>query len=242
MVISKFLTPIIFQHRKLMDFENTKIEEQLKELVPGGLSEALLDRLDAAMFAAAIGIEAPAPVEEKIIVTSSDPELSAIEERLRDLEPYGVPENMISRLDEAMCRWHEDVPVEEKVVSIHPKSEQQSRSWIGLRSAAAVALLGAGMAFYVGGPEPTLDTVTHKQRIPILSDGNTSLAVFTPDNARASVISANDHGVIWTKAGKPVHCTEIHLTNRLRFVNEKGESLILEQPKREVRFTPVKFD
>lgn len=220
-----------------MDFKNTEIEAELKELAPLGLSESLLDRFDAAMSAAELETTQG---EEKIIVVSSDSELSVLEDCLRSLVPYGVPENLISRLDEAMSRWHEDVPVDEKVVSIHPVPVRESSSWFGFRSAAAVALLGAGMAFYMDSPEPEIEMV--EKRIPIIPSGNTSLAAFTPGNARTSVVSASDHGVIWTKAGKPVYYTEVHTSNQLKFVNAKGEILILEQPKREVRFTPVKFD
>lgn len=220
-----------------MNLDTSQFEGQLKELTPAGLSDSLLDRLDSAMLAAAAEV---APAEEKIIVASSDNELAALEKTLRGLVPYGVPEDMVSRLDSAMSRWHEDVPVEEKIVSIHPEPARQKSSWFDMRSAAAVGLLGVGVAFMTNGNEPA--PMADSQRIPILTHGMASPAVFTPNDARASVVSANDHGVVWTKDGKPVRCTEVHLTNQFRFVNERGERLIFEQPKREVRFTPVKFD
>ncbi|MFT6178924.1 MAG: hypothetical protein ACJAQT_001354 [Akkermansiaceae bacterium] len=220
-----------------MNLDTSQLEGQLKEMTPAGLPDSLLDRLDSAMSAAAAEV---APAEEKIIVVSSDTELAALENTLRRLVPYGVPEDMISRLDSAMSRWHEVVPVEEKIVSIHPEPARQSSSWFGLRSAAAVGLLGAGVAFLTSGNEPA--PMAEAQRIPIVSDGMTSHAVFTPNDARASLVSSSDHGVVWTKAGQPVRCTEIHLTNQFRFVNERGERLILEQPKREVRFTSIRFD
>lgn len=219
-----------------MNLDTIQLEEELEKLAPARLSDSLLDRLDAAVMEAS----EMAPAEEKILVASSDSELSALEEGLRDLVPYGVPEDMISRLDEAMSRWHEEVPVEEKVVSIHPESVAKKSGWLGLRSVAAVGLLGAGVALMTSGGRPPV--VADHQVIPDLSNGNASPIVFTSNNAGASVVSANDHGVIWTKAGKPVRCMEVHVMNRVLFVNEKGERLIIEQPKREVRFTPVKFD
>lgn len=178
--------------------------------------------------------------EEKVIEASSYVELSTLEETLRGLEPYGVPEDMIARLDEAMSRWHEEVPLEEKVISIYPNEVKERSSWLGLRSVAAVALLGAGVAFLPTRPASTAGATV--QRIPVLSNGKTSPAIFTPENARSSVVSANDRGVVWTKKGQPLRCFEVRVNNELQFVNERGEKLILEQPKTEVRFIPVKFN
>lgn len=220
-----------------MEFETTQIEEELKKLKPVSLSDNLLDRLDSAITAASDEVWIS---EEKVIVASSDSELSALEEGLRGMVPYGVPEDMISRLDEAMSRWHEEVPVEEKVVPIAPASERETSSWIGLRSVAAVGLLGVGVAFVTSGHPQ--DPVVESRVIPVLSNGNAAPAVFTPNGARASVVAANDHGVIWTKSGQPVRCLEIHVNNKVQFVGDRGEKLTLEQPKREVRFTKVKFD
>lgn len=218
-----------------------KLEQQLAELSPASLPVALLDRLDTAMTTAASEL---AHEEEKIIVTSSDNELGALEDRLRVLAPYGLPEDMISRLDQAMSRWHEAVPVEEKIVPMNPAVVSKKTSWFGLRSTAAVAILGAGAAFLTTGQSAPDPAIT--QRIPDhiseRSLQNTRPAVFTPEDARASVISANDHGVVWTKNGQPVRCFEVVVNNKYQFIGDRGERLIVEQPKREVRFTKVRFD
>ena len=220
-----------------MESHTTLLETELSHLTPMPLSSSLLDRLDGAMISAAAGISDSG---DNIIETSAHNELSSLEESLRVLVPYGVPENMISRLDEAMSRWHEEVPVDEKIVSINQAPSEKRAHWIGLRSVATVALLGAGVAFmpqdFFNRPPATT------QRIPVLTAGNTSPAVFTPNNARASVVSASDHGVVWTKNGQPLRCLEVHVNNELQFVNERGEKLILKQPKTEVRFTPEKLD
>lgn len=222
-----------------MEFDTTQLEEEIKALNPVALPDALLDRLDRAMAEAAHEVDVPE--EEQVIVESPDLQLSSLEKGLKELVPYGVPEDMISRLDEAMSRWHEEVPLEEKIVPMHaePESVRRQSSWFGLRSVAAVGLLGAGLAFMTTEQVPAPNVV---QQNPVTNQEKVSPVVFTSNDASASVVSANDHGVVWTKAGQPVRCTEVHVKNRLLFVNEKGERLILEQPKREVRFTPVKFD
>ena len=217
--------------------DSITLENELKKLVPASLQDGLLDRLDDAMTAAVI--EAPLS-NEKIVVAALDTDLSDLEESLRRLVPYGVPENLISRLDDAMARWHEEVPVDEKIVEIKPGVKKGNSSWYGIRSVAAVAFLGGVAAILSSNSFSGPARVT--ERIPDLTNGNTSPVVFTPKDARASVVSAKDHGVVWTKAGQPLRCLEVQVNNKLQFVNERGEKLIIEQPKREVTFTPVKFD
>jgi|TARA_B100001059_G_scaffold228631_1_gene260015 hypothetical protein len=217
--------------------DSITLENELKKLVPIPLQDSLLDQLDDAMSDAANEIS---PSSEKIIVAALDTDLSDLEEGLRRLVPYGVPENLISRLDDAMSRWHEEVPVDEKIVEISRGVKRGKSSFSGIRSVAAVAILGAVVAIFSSNIFYEPDRVA--ERIPDLTNGLTTPVVFIPKNARASVVSAKDHGVVWTKGGQPLRCLEVHVNNKLQFVNERGEKLIIEQPKREVTFTPVKFD
>jgi len=217
--------------------DSITLENELKKLVPIPLQDCLLDQLDDAMSDAANEIS---PSSEKIIVAALDTDLSDLEEGLRRLVPYGVPENLISRLDDAMSRWHEEVPVDEKIVEISRGVKRGKSSFSGIRSVAAVAILGAVVAIFSSNIFYEPDRVA--ERIPDLTNGLTTPVVFIPKNARASVVSAKDHGVVWTKGGQPLRCLEVHVNNKLQFVNERGEKLIIEQPKREVTFTPVKFD
>ena len=217
--------------------DSITLENELKKLVPIPLQDSLLDQLDDAMSDAANEIS---PSSEKIIVAALDTDLSDLEEGLRRLVPYGVPENLISRLDDAMSRWHEEVPVDEKIVEISRGVKRGKSSFAGIRSVAAVAILGAVVAIFSSNNFYEPDRVA--ERIPDLTNGLTTPVVFIPKNARASVVSAKDHGVVWTKGGQPLRCLEVHVNNKLQFVNERGEKLIIEQPKREVTFTPVKFD
>ena len=217
--------------------DSITLENELKKLVPIPLQDSLLDQLDDAMSDAANEIS---PSSEKIIVAALDTDLSDLEESLRRLVPYGVPEHLISRLDDAMSRWHEEVPVDEKIVEISRGVKRGKSSFSGIRSVAAVAILGAVVAIFSSNIFYEPDRVA--ERIPDLTNGLTTPVVFIPKNARASVVSAKDHGVVWTKGGQPLRCLEVHVNNKLQFVNERGEKLIIEQPKREVTFTPVKFD
>ena len=169
-----------------------------------------------------------------------DAELNKLEEKLKKLSPLGMPDDMISRLDSAMARWHEHVPVEEKIVPLNQEPAESTGNWLGWRSVAAVALMGAGVAFISGGgnpPEnPSVASSMSKARVGI------STAAFTPSDARAKILSTNDVGVIWTKSGQAVRCMEVNATNTVYFQNEEGEQVIVEQPTREVVFLPARID
>ena len=63
-----------------------------------------------------------------------DAELNKLEEELKKLSPLGMPDDMISRLDNAMARWHEQVPVEEKIVPLNQEPEKkETTGWAGAR-------------------------------------------------------------------------------------------------------------
>lgn len=222
---------------KSVEMTDYEVEEALKEMTPSGLSGGVLDRLCLAMEEVAIAPDS----QEDVLSLPVDHELAALEESLGRLVPHGMPENMIGRLDQAMARWHEKVPVEEKVIPLNrvPGSDRGSTR-PGLRAVAAVALMGASAAFLtteVGQSENMTS-----QRIPVVNEAVTAPVVFTPGDARESVVSANDHGVLWTEDGLPVRCLEVESRNEVYFLNERGEKLIFTQPKREIMLTPVKFD
>jgi len=169
-----------------------------------------------------------------------DAELNKLEEELKKLSPLGMPDDMISRLDNAMARWHEHVPVEEKIVPLKPDPAELTGNWLGWRSVATVALMGAGVAFLSGGRDSHASTPsvsTMNQTRPGIST-----AAFTPSDARAKIHSTNDVGVIWTKTGQALRCMEVNATNTVYFQNGKGERVILKQPTKEVVYIHTKID
>ena len=136
-----------------------------------------------------------------------DAELNKLEEELKKLSPLGMPDDMISRLDNAMARWHEQVPVEEKIVPLNQEPEEEKRNnWLGWRSVAAVAVMGAGLAFVSNGTSLTEDPpVVNSASNNSNSYGGIATTAFTPSDARARVTSHNNVGVIWTQSGQPIH-------------------------------------
>jgi hypothetical protein len=228
------------QHENVMNPGEIDLEHKLKELAPASVPEAMLDRFARAMDESRAEVRA---ARTKVVEVPLDRELTSLEETLGKLVPHGMPENMISRLDDAMSRWHEKVPLEEKVVSLNARAGAERRSLRpGWRAVAAMAVLGIGTAFLTEGNAGFGRVSDH--RIPVHHKGEATPVVFTsaPGEARVSVLSTNDHGVMWTEEGLPVRCVEVESENEIRFENRKGEKIIIARPKKEITFTPVKFD
>ncbi len=223
-----------------MDANETVVEETLKSMQPSPLSGPLLDRLAGAMDE--VGRRVEDRPSEPILHPTLNGELAALEETLRELLPHGMPENMIGRLDDAMSRWHEKVPVEEKVVPLTPVAGRSPRGGFrpGWRAVAAVALMGVGAAF-VTLQDPA-DPSLVKKRIPVSVENEPTPVVFTPDDARSLVLATNDHGVVWTENGLPVRCLEREVKKELSFTGERGEQLTIARPVREVMFMVEKLD
>lgn len=223
-----------------MDANETVVEETLKAMQPSPLSGRLLDRLAGAMDEAGSRVE-DRP-SDRILHPTLNGELADLEETLRELLPHGMPENMIGRLDEAMSRWHEKVPVEEKVVPLIQVTERSSKvsfrpRW---RAVAAVALMGVGAAFLTS--QNPADPSLTKKRIPVSVEADSTPVVFTPDDARSLVLATNDHGVVWTENGLPVRCLEREVKKEVSFTGERGEQLTIARPVREVMFMVEKLD
>ena len=223
-----------------MDANETVVEETLKSMQPSPLSGPLLDRLAGAMDE--VGSRVKDRPSEPILHPTLNGELAALEETLRELLPHGMPENMIGRLDDAMSRWHEKVPVEEKVVPLSPLAGRSPSGSFrpGWRAVAAVALMGVGAAF-VTLQDPA-DPSLVKKRIPVSVETEPTPVVFTPDDARSMVLATNDHGVVWTENGLPVRCLEREVKKELSFTGERGEQLTIARPVREVMFMVEKLD
>lgn len=213
------------------------IESELKSLKPIALSDCLLDRLDSAMAEQAL---MRGDLDQEVIITSIDPELARLEESLRSLSPNGMPNDLINRLDSAMQKWHEEVPLEEKVVQMHPKKREKDQ-WLQLRSVAIVSLLGALLALVWNGSNSSSSTGEMVQD-QVVDARSVTPVQFVSKDAQASVVSANDHGLIWTKDGQPLRCIEVEVQHRLEFESHDGVRLTLEEPKREMRIVPAKFN
>jgi|GEM_PF-513609 len=233
-----------------MDSDIHTLEESLTQLNPQPLSADLLGRLDSAMTQAATST---APSED--LFTESDSDLIKL---LEGLTPSQTSPDLISRMDRAMANWHESVPVEEKVIEM--KRSPKSENFLGWKSAAAVAALGAVMAFTttgeqssgvneivngmegisspgLNGLEPELARSHSRNIRPASYDG-----AFKQHESRTELIDSTERGLLWAPDGSLLGCLEVKVTSQLDFRNDRGEGLVIKKPGTKIILKPLKVD
>ena len=171
-------------------------------------------------------------------------DLKEIEAELAKIRPHGMPEDLVSRLDEAMCRWHESVPIEEKVIALG-KASPSKQSWFQWRSVAAVALLGSAAAVYFSSEQQSARSipVTQQRMIPENQGGaGVSRAIFTPRGARAKVVGYQDRGYIKNSSGQTLRAVAVKVSNQVDYKNANGDHAKFEKPTMEWIFVPVQSD
>lgn len=168
-------------------------------------------------------------------------DLKEIEAKLAKLSPHGMPDDILSRMDEAMCRWHESVPVEEKVISLNESVAPTQSSTFQWRSIAAVALFGASAALYFnnGSLVEASNPVTTQPAIQAVGVSN---ATFTPRQAKAEVVSYQDRGYVTSPSGQTLRAVGVKVSNQVHFRNANGDRVKLEKPSMEVIFVPLDVD
>ncbi len=235
-------------------------EESLAQLKPQPLSEELLARLDDAMCAASSS-------ENHITSTKAEKEPS-LEEILEHLQPAPASAELLDRLDSAMSRWHESVPIEEKIVTLssdsqtQPQPKKERKPWIGWKSAAAVAALGVSMAF-VSEHRVTDPAENVANSSEISSGAIIQPARLIPANAQAhqlqsariqrasynftqqdaNFVGLSERGLMVAEDGKIYRCIEATFNDQYRFQAASTDgTLTIEKPRREIILEPVVAD
>jgi len=231
--------------KETMNSDFLDIEETLAAMKPLEMSADLFARLDDAMCHAHETAEAEEEVD--------------IAEELSDLMPSAMSPELFARLDDAMARWHETVPVEEKVIPLNQEDVEKAKkesSWLGWKSAAAVALFGGTMALMSTGTveqntapvmvshPANLNSVSSRPSVS-LSDNHPNIipaSTFRPGGAQSDILSAENRGVVWTQNGQAVQCIELKVSDQVQFKNQNGEQLTIQKPKTQIFLFPIKVD
>lgn len=168
-------------------------------------------------------------------------DLKDIEAELAKLTPQGMPDDILARMDEAMCRWHESVPVEEKVISLNESVAPNQGAMFQWRSVAAVALFGASAALYFtnGNSADATNPVTTQSA---MQAGTVSNATFIPRQAKAEVVGYQDRGYVTSPSGQTLQAVGVKVSNQVHFRNANGDRVKLEKPSMEVIFVPLDVD
>jgi len=235
-----------------LDEELRAIESMLANLSPRAIPEAMFARTEQAMEQ---GVKLGKASPEQIGFKHSDSgDFNELEVHLSHLAPTTMPDDMITRMSQAMDRWHESVPENEKVVaySMSPKRVPQIFSRGMLSAAATVAVLGAVTALVMSPPARShKNTVTDSgQRTPT-SDGRTPASENIDISQNAHVASENlshqvtrttDRGVILSDYNEPLRCIRVDYIDQVRGVDARGRHIEIKTPGVDYLLIPVLTD
>ena len=178
------------------------------------------------------------------------PSLVAAESQLETLAPTALPDHLAARAETILSR----ISYEEhsKFISFTkatpaPSSPQPVPSKKPtLAIAAAVALCGAAIPFFINPPQDPSHTAATPQ--PSLatpatpSPHHSSRAAFAPAGFSTDVRNTNDLGVVWSDDRQPLRVVKVIYIDETKFLNDQGEEIIAEIPRIEYILVPEKID
>ena len=211
-----------------MDSEFQDIEDVLKAIRPAAPAPACMDRLLAAVEGS---------------LQQRDPALRGVEDSLGAIAPASLPAPLAASLLATVSRI--PFPVDEKVV-LFPgaaktgEATRSRRPWFA--AAAAVAVAGAFSALMV---DPPAGRSGAGQTVSA-ADGSAAPRVapkgFVPASVGTGVEQASDEGVMWTQDGKAMRMVRVIYSDKVKYLNERGEVIEVERPRVEYLMVPEKID
>jgi hypothetical protein len=217
--------------------ELRELEQQLAGLEPSALTEDLLARMEQSVN------HQQHPIDE-------EGNLDELEVHLGQMAPSSMPMDMLGRMTRAMDRWHEHVPVEEKVVSFGGRNPAPVRRQFGagmLSAAAAVAMLGAVTALVLPRffhPAQSVGVVATDDRV-VEPDFEVTTVVeprdawLLPDSLSHKVTNTSDRGIVMTRDNIPHRCIRVDYVDRLKVQDEEGREIEIERPSVDIMLFPV---
>ena len=223
--------------------ELLELEKQLRSIVPSSMSQDLLDRMEYSMHGTA----------KESRSDSSD--LDDLETHLGQMAPASMPDDILGRMVRAMDRWHEHVPVEEKVVPFGESGDESeeatpSRKRYGggmISAAAAVAMLGAVTALVMprvmntsdfGSSDATVEeTAVQDHQIPVFAEPRDAWII--PDSLSHKVTNTSDRGVVMSRDNTPHRCIRVEYVDRIKVQDEEGREIEIERSGVDIMLLPV---
>ena len=178
------------------------------------------------------------------------PSLVAAESQLENLAPTALSDQLAARAETILSR----ISYEEhsKFISFTkatpaPSSPQPVPSKkTTLAIAAAVALCGAAIPFFINPPQEPNHTAAQPQPAPTApvapSPHHSSRAAFAPAAFSTDVRNTNDLGVVWSDDRQPLRVVKVIYMDETQFLNDRGEEIIAEIPRIEYILVPEKID
>jgi len=177
-----------------------------------------------------------------------DPELAALELKLKELRPGKLPLGLAGRLETAIAEAVEAAVVEEKVIAfvaapaaaapVGGARRSRSSFW---GAAAAVALLGAAAAWI--GPGPAASVAKLDARKPSgTASASPAGGRFVPAGYGRNIQEASDEGVVWSQGQVPHRRVRVVYVDKAVMINAMGERIEVERPRVEWILVPEKMD
>lgn len=175
-----------------------------------------------------------------------DDELRVIEDQLEQLSPAVMPDDMLARMEQAMERWHESVPVEEKIVAFEPAQQEKGRlrffnTWA---SAAAVALIGAASYLVFNGGSTTEPAIVNQDVLvadPIVQNIQN---VIPASNSRfdTHVKRASNDVITYDAKGRAMRLMQVEFEDEVTVLGRDGKVYKVKQPRIEYYAVPVEIN
>lgn len=180
-----------------------------------------------------------------------DEELREIETKLEQMAPAAMPDDILARMEQAMERWQEFVPVEEKVIPFQAETQPKK----GLRffnvwaSAAAVTLVAA-TSFMVLSDDKAEETVVANSPIvdePVLASSvmpaqNIDKVIPASNAQFQTQITESSNGVIaYDAKGRPIRVMQLGFEDEVTVRDSDGRVYKVKQPRIEYYAVPVEI-
>ena len=227
--------------------ELLKLEEQLEGLVPASISTGLHARLECSIKG------------DEDHATATIECFEELEVHLQHLAPATMPTDMINRMARAMDHWHEQLPIEQKLVAFAEAKEAKEAKEVktrrrrpygmGMLSAvAAVALLGAITALMIPGGfkdatpavSSSLSALNTTQNLPpaasetpLISANavpSTHAGRLLQDSLTHKVTNSSDQGVVLSGDNVPHRCIRVEYIDRVMVERADGRRVMLSRP------------
>lgn len=191
------------------------------------------------------------------VAMSSQGDLDGFDElegHLNQLSPTAVPDDMLSRMSQAMDGWHEHVAEVDKVLPFTPNKRRVPQIFNKgmLSAAAAVAVLGAVTAlvmpqFSISQSQSYADSSpaapASSAATQLSNDtGVLSRSRMASEGLSHQVTRTTDSGVVFSDDNQPLRCIRVDYIDQVKGVDGSGRNIEIKTPGIDYILIPVQTD
>jgi len=194
-----------------------------------------------------------------------DPELTQLEKELAELQPAGLSDSFIEKIEQAIADDIEQQKEAKVVLFPHQGSDanfetkqaeekKASSSWPWLkewRAAAAVAFLGAATALVMTSPDSAVESSEsvfnerpqQEASFPVASFFPADISnEYMPVSTDQNFLNVADDGIVECPNKKAHRCIRVEYQQKTSYENSKGYTVEVEKPFVDYYVVPVSTD